>query len=121
MVFFVNKEAGQRPCPSAGLNLHNVFFLCMGNFVRFLNVRVGQFLNFFQERGMGQLAGARQSGGVETRFTDFTKDDDLIVASRKAAIQLIESDPQLTGANNREIRKRLERRYERAMELFRVG
>ena len=74
-----------------------------------------------QERGMGQLAGARQSGGVETRFTDFTKDDDLIVASRKAAIQLIESDPRLNGAQNREIRKRLERRYERAMELFRVG
>jgi len=74
-----------------------------------------------QERGMGQLAGARQSGGVETRFTDFTKDDDLIVASRKAAIQLIESDPRLHGQRNLEIRKRLERRYERAMELFRVG
>ncbi len=74
-----------------------------------------------QERGMGQLAGARQSGGVATRFTDFTKDDDLIVTSRKAAIQLIESDPRLNGAKNLEIRKRLERRYERAMELFRIG
>ncbi len=74
-----------------------------------------------QERGMGQLAGARQSGGVETRFTDYTTDDDLIVASRKAAFRLIEKDPLLNGEQNREIRKRLERRYERAMELFRVG
>lgn len=74
-----------------------------------------------QERGMGQLAGARQSGGVVVRFTDFSKDDDLIVASRKSALGLIEEDPVLSQKRNVELRKRLERRYERGMELFRVG
>jgi len=74
-----------------------------------------------QERGMGQLAGARQSGGMVVRFTDFSKDDDLIVASRKSALSLIEEDPVLSQKRHVELRKRLERRYERGMELFRVG
>ena len=74
-----------------------------------------------QERGMGQLAGARQSGGMVVRFTDFSKDDDLIVASRKSALSLIEEDPVLSQKRHLELRKRLERRYERGMELFRVG
>ena len=74
-----------------------------------------------QERGMGQLAGARQSGGMAVRFTDFSKDDDLIVASRKSALRLIEEDPVLSQKPHVELRKRLERRYERGMELFRVG
>jgi ATP-dependent DNA helicase RecG len=74
-----------------------------------------------QERGMGQLAGSRQSGGMEVRFTDFSKDDDLIVASRKSALRLIEEDPVLSQKRHVELRKRLERRYERGMELFRVG
>lgn len=74
-----------------------------------------------QERGMGQLAGARQSGGMVVRFTDFSKDDDLIVASRKSALSLIEEDPVLSRKRNVELRKRLEQRYQRGMELFRVG
>ena len=74
-----------------------------------------------QERGMGQLAGARQSGGMVVRFTDFSKDDDLIVASRRSALSLIEEDPVLSQKRHVELQKRLERRYERGMELFRVG
>jgi ATP-dependent DNA helicase RecG len=74
-----------------------------------------------QERGMGQLAGSRQSGGIAVRFTDFSKDDDLIVASRKSALHLIEEDPVLSQKRHLKLRKRLERRYERGMELFRVG
>jgi ATP-dependent DNA helicase RecG len=74
-----------------------------------------------QERGMGQLAGSRQSGGMVVRFTDFSKDDDLIVASRKSALRLIEEDPVLSQKRHVELRKRLEQRYERGMELFRVG
>ncbi len=70
---------------------------------------------------MGQLAGARQSGGMVVRFTDFSKDDDLIVASRKSALRLIEEDPVLSQKRHVALRKRLERRYERGMELFRVG
>jgi ATP-dependent DNA helicase RecG len=74
-----------------------------------------------QERGMGQLAGARQSGGLAVRFTDFSKDEDLVVASRKAALDLIEEDPLLSHKGHVVLRQRLERRYQRGMELFRVG
>ena len=70
---------------------------------------------------MGQLAGAKQSGGVAVRYTDFTKDDDLIVAARKAALGVIEGDPALRKKEHVDLRKRIERRYERGMELFRVG
>jgi ATP-dependent DNA helicase RecG len=74
-----------------------------------------------EERGMGQLAGARQSGGVAVRYTDFTKDDDLILAARKAAMGIIQDDPALRKKEHEELRRRIERRYERGMELFRVG
>ncbi|MCZ6917733.1 MAG: ATP-dependent DNA helicase RecG [Gemmatimonadetes bacterium] len=74
-----------------------------------------------EERGMGQLAGARQSGGITLRYTDFAKDDRLIVAARKAALGIIENDPALQQKEHRDLRKRIERRYERGMELFRVG
>ena len=74
-----------------------------------------------QERGMGQLAGARQSGGLAVRYTDFSKDEDLIVASRKAAFDIIRQDPLLDQENHGALRKRIQQRYERGMELFRVG
>jgi ATP-dependent DNA helicase RecG len=74
-----------------------------------------------EERGMGQLAGAKQSGGVAVRYTDFTKDDDLIVAARKAAMGIIQDDPALRKKEHEDLRRRIERRYERGMELFRVG
>jgi len=74
-----------------------------------------------QERGMGQLAGARQSGGMAVSFTDFTKDEDLIIASRKAALEIIRLDPLLDQKKNSALRTRLQQRYERGMELFRVG
>jgi ATP-dependent DNA helicase RecG len=74
-----------------------------------------------QERGMGQLAGARQSGGLAVSFTDFSKDEDLIVASRKVALDIIREDPLLEGEQHQALRNRLQQRYERGMELFRVG
>ena len=70
---------------------------------------------------MGQLAGARQSGGMAVSFTDFTKDEDLIIASRKAALEIIRLDPLLDQKKNSALRTRLQQRYERGMELFRVG
>ena len=74
-----------------------------------------------QERGMGHLAGARQSGGLGVRFTDFSKDEDLIVAARSAAHDIIERDPVLKRKEHEELRRRMERQYARGMELFRVG
>jgi ATP-dependent DNA helicase RecG len=74
-----------------------------------------------QERGMGELAGARQSGGIALRFTNLERDADLVVAARRAAQGVIERDANLTQVPNEPLRRRIERRYERGIELFRVG
>ena len=74
-----------------------------------------------RERGMGQLAGTKQSGGVPLRFTDLSTDGDLIEAARRPALDLIHRDPDMTKKEHEPLRRRLERRYERGMELFRVG
>ncbi len=74
-----------------------------------------------QGRGMGELTGARQSGGFNLRYADLSRDADLVEASRRAAFDIIADDPALTKALHQPLRKRIERRYERGIELFRVG
>ncbi len=74
-----------------------------------------------RERGMGELAGARQSGGIALRFTDFATDAALIRIARREARRVLDRDPGLELSEHRPLRKRIERRYERGVELFRVG
>jgi ATP-dependent DNA helicase RecG len=74
-----------------------------------------------KERGMGELAGTRQAGGFHLRFADLETDGDLVVAARRTALELIARDPDLSGKEQARLRSRIERRYERGMELFRVG
>ncbi len=74
-----------------------------------------------KERGMGELAGARQSGGIALRYVDFSKDDELIRIARREARALLEKDPALKRQEHGRLRARIERRYERGVELFRVG
>ncbi len=74
-----------------------------------------------KERGMGELAGSRQSGGLVLRYTDLTRDGDLVLAARRAAMNLIDRDPALRRGEHALLRQRIQRRYERGMELFRVG
>ena len=73
------------------------------------------------ERGMGDLIGARQSGGVEVRHAQLPADDDLLARARQLAIDLIGADPALQRAENQPLRARAVARYPRAVELFRVG
>ena len=74
-----------------------------------------------QERGMGELAGARQSGGISLRWVDFGRDLDLLEAARRAAKEIIDADPALAQPRHAAYRDRVLRRYERGFELFRVG
>jgi len=73
------------------------------------------------ERGMGDLIGARQSGGVEVRHARLPADTDLLSRARQLAIDLIGSDPALQRVENQKLRERAVARYPRAVELFRVG
>jgi len=73
------------------------------------------------ERGMGDLIGARQSGGVELRHARLPVDEDLLARARELATRLIAADPALQRAEHQPMRERAVSRYPRAVELFRVG
>jgi ATP-dependent DNA helicase RecG len=74
-----------------------------------------------EERGMGDLIGARQSGGVEVRHARLPTDADLLQQAREIATRLIGSDPALQHAEHQRLRERAVSRYPRAVELFRTG
>ncbi len=74
-----------------------------------------------QERGMGELAGVRQSGGISLRFANLVTDGDLVALARRTALDTLERDPTLASPQHQALRQRIERRYERGIELFRVG
>jgi ATP-dependent DNA helicase RecG len=73
------------------------------------------------ERGMGDLIGARQSGGFEVRHARLPADVDLLARARELATGIIGADPALQRRENQRIRERAVSRYPRAVELFRVG
>jgi len=70
---------------------------------------------------MGDLIGARQSGGVEVRHARLPDDADLLTKARELAAALIERDPALQRGEHQALRERAVARYPRATELFRVG
>ena len=74
-----------------------------------------------EERGMGDLIGARQSGGFEVRHARLPADADLLGRARELAGKLIGADPALQRAEHQRLRERAVARYPRAVELFRVG
>jgi ATP-dependent DNA helicase RecG len=74
-----------------------------------------------EERGMGDLIGARQAGGFEVRHARLPADEDLLARARELATSLIEADPALQRPDNQRLRERAVSRYPRAVELFRVG
>ncbi|HEX6615329.1 MAG TPA: ATP-dependent DNA helicase RecG [Gemmatimonadales bacterium] len=74
-----------------------------------------------EERGMGDLIGARQSGGIEVRHARLPADADLLSRARQIATELISADSALQRAENQRLRERAVVRYPRAVELFRTG
>ena len=74
-----------------------------------------------EERGMGDLIGARQSGGLTIRHAKLPEDAELLQRAREMATAVIAKDPDLTRPANKELRARALARYPRAVELFRVG
>jgi ATP-dependent DNA helicase RecG len=70
---------------------------------------------------MGDLFGERQSGQPTFRVADPLRDEELNLVARECAESLLARDPELTATENAGLRRVLESRYRRAMELFRVG
>jgi ATP-dependent DNA helicase RecG len=74
-----------------------------------------------EERGMGDLIGARQSGGLNLRHAKLPDDTDLLEVARQQARELIHQDPALAKPQHVALRERAIARFPRAMELFRTG
>jgi ATP-dependent DNA helicase RecG len=74
-----------------------------------------------RERGMGDLIGARQSGGIEVRHARLPDDTDLLQRARELAGNVLAADPMLQRTANQPLRARALARFPRATELFRVG
>jgi ATP-dependent DNA helicase RecG len=74
-----------------------------------------------RERGMGELLGARQSGGLTLRYADLVTDRPLLEIARAEAGAIIERDPGLERPEHAPYRERILERYERGFELFRLG
>ena len=72
-------------------------------------------------RGMGDLFGERQSGVATFRVADPLRDERLNDAAHAAASEVLAKDPELEHADHAPMRKVLGERYERSLELFRVG
>ena len=73
-----------------------------------------------EERGHGELVGARQSGLVGLRFADLTRDADLLTLAHDIARETIAADPSLEGRALRPVVGEIGRRFERGLELFRA-
>jgi ATP-dependent DNA helicase RecG len=55
-------------------------------------------------RGPGDLMGTQQSGVLDLKIADISKDSQLVILAREIAVKLIESDPTISEPKNRCIR-----------------
>jgi ATP-dependent DNA helicase RecG len=73
-----------------------------------------------EERGHGELVGARQAGQVALRFADLTRDTDLLETAHLLAREAIRNDPSLSAPALQPVVVEIGRRFERGLELFRA-
>jgi ATP-dependent DNA helicase RecG len=58
-------------------------------------------------RGPGDLMGTQQSGVLDLKIADISKDSQLVILAREIAVKLIESDPTISDPTNRCIREEI--------------
>jgi ATP-dependent DNA helicase RecG len=61
-------------------------------------------------RGPGDIMGTQQSGLMQMKIADITKDGEILQTAREKAIALLEEDPELTASSNQILRNELIRR-----------
>ncbi len=61
-------------------------------------------------RGPGDIMGTQQSGLMQLRIADLTKDQEILMHAREKAIELLEKDPDLLKPENSILREELMRR-----------
>jgi ATP-dependent DNA helicase RecG len=61
-------------------------------------------------RGPGDIMGTQQSGLMQLRIADITKDQEILMTAREKAIELLEKDSDLLNPENNVLREELMRR-----------
>ena len=75
-----------------------------------------------QLRGAGDFTGTRQSGLPEFKIADIVQDQELLLAARKAASDLMARDPELSEVDHASLRQHFRDYYKGGeASLFRVG
>ena len=64
-------------------------------------------------RGPGDLQGTRQSGMLDFKIADLTKDEKLVAYTRNYAQQILEKDPDLTLPEHQRLAETLEKLMQR--------
>lgn len=72
-------------------------------------------------RGPGDFLGTRQSGMPDFRVASILRDGQILEQARAAAFDLLEKDPDLSGAEGCQIREELVRRWGSRLELASIA
>ncbi len=72
-------------------------------------------------RGPGDIFGTKQSGFPELKYIDIAKDADIIIKGKKAAFNLIESDPHLTGEQSIIVKNNLLKYYSHNLKYAKIA
>ena len=74
-----------------------------------------------QLRGPGDIQGTQQSGILDLKIADLTKDETILKHARARAIDLLKSDPSLQKAENRMVQRRLRELYHDRLHWGRIS
>lgn len=72
-------------------------------------------------RGPGEFLGTRQSGELKFSAADLSKDNEIVEHAREAAFKLVNDDPQLRNAENKNIKEHFLTNYRDSMSLIKVA
>lgn len=72
-------------------------------------------------RGPGDLVGIQQAGFVDLKLANLVRDANTLTAARRAALTLMQKDPDLTKPAHAAIRAKIERQSLRAAELLKTS
>lgn len=72
-------------------------------------------------RGPGDLAGTQQSGIVDLKIADITRDAAVLEQARQEAMKLLKADPELKSPANRPIARYLESQNRKKMDWSRIS
>jgi ATP-dependent DNA helicase RecG len=72
-------------------------------------------------RGPGDLIGLQQAGFMDLKLTNLVRDAETLAAARRAALTLIQKDPELTKPTHAVIRAKLQRQGHQAADLLKTS